>query len=196
MLTPEHEMKNVSCVKRYLPKWLMLLAATLLMPNSYAEEFDIREYSLKAVFLERFTRFITWPEDKSPESKINPFVIGIIANPHFAELLRDIYRTQEIQGKKVIVRDIDDLESAKNCQLLFISRDSEEELSKILNQTRSLPILTVSDTDGYAEKGVMINFFMSRKQKIRFEINELAIKESKLYISYKLLSVARIVETE
>ncbi len=164
--------------------------------SSNAESFDLREYSLKAVFLERFTRFIDWPEEQSPENNITPFVISIIGNPPFAKLLRDIYQTQKIQGRKVIIQEIHSGDKINNPHLLYISHVSNNELADIIEQTRHSPILTISDTDGFAEQGVMINFFMSRKQKIRFEINELAIKESELHISYKLLSVAKIVETE
>jgi len=175
-------------------RWLLLLGAMLLSSVSYAADFDIREYSLKAVFLERFTRFIDWPAEGLPENQIGPFVISIIGNPQLADLLRDIYQTQKIQGKKVIVQNLENIDDVKNAHLLFISRTSGKKLKEILKQATKSPVLTVSDSDGYAEQGVMINFFMSKNQKIRFEINELAIKESELYISYKLLSVAKIVE--
>ncbi len=160
----------------------------LLNPaSSNAADFDLREYSLKAVFLERFTRFIDWPEEQSPENNLKPFVISIIGNPPFADLLRNIYQTQKIQGKKVVIQEIHSGDEINNPHLLYISQVSNNELARILEHTRHSPILTISDTDGFAEQGVMINFFMSNKQKIRFEINERAIKESELHISYKLI---------
>ena len=174
-------------------KLIALLVWLLFSTSGNASDFDVREYSLKAVFLERFTRFIDWPATDTPENQMEPFVVSVIGNPQFADLLREIYQTQKIQGKKVIVQEPDSISDVKNAHLLFISQDTKKELKKILEQARQSAVLTVSDSDGYAEQGVMINFFMSKKQKIRFEINELAIKESKLYISYKLLSVAKIV---
>jgi len=182
-------------VKLY-SKLILLIAALLLSNASYADNFDVREYTLKAVFLERFTRFIDWPEDTSQENSPESFIINVIGNPEFSALLRNIYQTQQIQGKRVTIQDINNPSEIQAPHLLFISDTSDETLTSILKQTQNTPTLTVSDTEGFAEKGVMINFFMSRKQKIRFEINELAFKESELYISYKLLSVAKIVGGE
>lgn len=187
-------MKYHTIIRHYLLAILVLVGTHLFAPASYAEDFDIREYSLKAVFLERFTRFIAWPEEDLTENSIKPFVICVTGNLPFSELLQNIYQNQKIKDKTVIVQNINSTSAIKNCHMLFISRDSQLSLSEILKQTESLPVLTVSDIDGYARQGVMINFFISRKQKIRFEINEFSIKNSDLYISYKLLSVARIVE--
>ncbi len=173
---------------------LTLLITTLLFSNpGLTTDFDTREYTLKAVFLERFTRFIDWPNDKSTGEETTPFVIGIMGNPNFSALLREIYQNQKIQGKDVIVKDLDNLETLQNIHLLFIANTSDSALKNVLKQVQNTSILTISDTEYFAERGVMINFFMSRKQKIRFEINEQAIKQSDLYISYKLLSVAKIV---
>ncbi len=176
---------------------LTLLITTLLFSSpGLTADFDTREYTLKAVFLERFTRFIDWPNNNSADETTTPFVIGIIGNPDFSALLKEIYQNQKIQGKNVIVKELDNLEALQNIHLLFIANISDSALKNVLKQTQNSSILTVSDTEGFAERGVMINFFMSRKQKIRFEINERAIKQSDLYISYKLLSVAKIVGGE
>jgi len=187
---------SISPVVKLYPKLILLIATLLLSNASYAANFDVREYTLKAVFLERFTRFIDWPEEPSQKNSPESFIINVMGNPEFSELLRNIYQTQEIQGKKVSIQDINNPSEIQKPHLLFISHTSDETLNSILELTRDAPTLTISDTEGFAEKGVMINFFMSRNQKIRFEINELAFKESELYISYKLLSVAKIVGEE
>ncbi len=178
-------------------KYLLLFLTTLFYPViSHAENFDQHEYSLKAVFLERFTRFIDWPETKMPEHDNQSFVIAVIGNPQFANLLSDIYQKKKIKGKQVIIQNIDQIEKMDNPNLLYIAPHSNQKLSVILEQARRIPVLTIADTDGFAKKGVMINFYMSKKNKIRFEINERAIKDSGLHISYKLLSVAKIVQSE
>ena len=173
---------------------LTLLITTLLFSSpAFTTNFDTREYTLKAVFLERFTRFIDRPNDKTAGEKTTPFVIGIIGKPDFSALLREIYQDQKIQGRRVIVKDLNHLETLQNTHLLFIANISDSKLKKVLGKVQNTSILTISDAEGFAERGVMINFFMSRKKKIRFEINQQAIKQSNLYISYKLLSFAKIV---
>lgn len=178
-------------------KYLLLFLTTLLFPvTSHTEDFDQHEYKLKAVFLERFTRFIDWPETKNPDNNSESFVIAVIGNPQFANLLSNIYQKKNIQGKQVIIQNIDQIEKMDNPNLLYIAPHTNQKLAVILEQARRTPILTIADTDGFAKKGVMINFYMSKKNKIRFEINERAVKDSGLHISYKLLSVAKIVQSE
>ena len=79
------------------------------------------------------------------------------------------------------------------CHILFISGSYKERLKEILACTRNRPILTVGDTEGFAEEGVLINFYLVGS-KIKFEINEKAVQESGLVMSYRLLSLARIVD--
>jgi hypothetical protein len=57
-----------------------------------------------------------------------------------------------------------------------------------------LPILTVGETEHFIETGGIINFLME-DNKVRFEINDVAAKKSKLKISSQLLRLAkRVVE--
>lgn len=179
---------------KLLPAFAIFLSFALAPVSSSADNFDLREYSLKAVFIERFTRFIEWPDEKSPNGQLNPFVLCVADNARLYKLLKEIYQTQKIQNRQVIVGRHDEVENLENCHLLYISEQQNRGLDELLEQTDGHPVLTIADTTGYARHGVMINFFMSHDNKIRFEINEQAIKKSGLYVSYKLLSVAKIVE--
>jgi hypothetical protein len=58
-----------------------------------------------------------------------------------------------------------------------------------------MPVLTVSDTTGFAEQGVLINFYVSQK-RLHFEINEPAFRKAPLSVSTRLLEIAKIVMPE
>jgi len=62
-----------------------------------------------------------------------------------------------------------------------------------INGAKKLSVLTVSDSSGFAEKGVVINLYKSGI-KTKFEINRNSARESGLKISSKLYKLARIVE--
>jgi hypothetical protein len=79
-----------------------------------------------------------------------------------------------------------------NCHILFISSYEKRHIQEILKSIKGLNILTIGDTDGFARKGIVINFY-TEGQKIRFEINLDAAKRANLTISSRLLSLARIV---
>jgi len=80
-----------------------------------------------------------------------------------------------------------------SCHLLFISASQRRDLAQLLSFTEDKPILTVGDSKGFAEKGVLINFHMD-KHMLRFTINESAVRKSGLIMDYRLLQFATIVK--
>lgn len=150
------------------------------------------EYLLKTGFLERFTRFIEWPGETNIADNTKPFVISVIGKSPFDEKLDHFFETTKIKNRKVEIRYISELEEIQDSHILFISKSKQKQLSGILSLTQDKPVLTVSDTNGFGKKGVLINFFIEQN-KIHFEINKNAIQKSGLQMSYMLLNVAKII---
>jgi len=169
---------------------LFVLFISLLLPISPFAQTD--EYTIKIVLLERFTRFIEWPEESAISDTSQPFVLGLIGKNPFGSKPEDIYSTRKMRNKKVKIRYISKLDEIEGCHLLFISKSEEKKLSKILSFTKDKPILTISDTKGFAEEGVLINLYL-KEDKVQFEINESAVRESGLSMSYMLLKTGKIV---
>lgn len=157
---------------------------------SQTEEFG--EYAIKAAFLERFTRFIEWPEDSVETDSTKPFVIAVIGNNPFDEALDKVAVIQRIHNRNVEIHYIDDISHESKCHILFICKSEEYRLVEIINHTYKKPILTISETEGFAEEGVLINFYME-ENNVKFEINETALHNTGLYISHLLLRTAKIV---
>lgn len=148
---------------------------------------------MKSVFLERFTRFITWPQDDSVNDPSEPFIIGILGENPFGTLLHEIYSEQKINDKRAEIRHYTSTKEITGCNLLFISQSEERRLERILSELDSFPILTVGDTDGYADRGIMINMYLD-EGKVRFEVNRSALEKAELKVSHLLLKSARIVD--
>jgi len=176
----------------WLILYLMILSIGFLMPQSAMAQ--QREYTIKAVFLEHFTRFIEWPESSEISDTSTPFIVAVIGENPFGSILEQIYAKQKIKNKSVEIRYISTPDEIGDCQILFISRSTKNILPEILSRTRNKPILTVSDTEGFAQQKVLINFYLT-EDKIKFEINEKAVHQSGLVMSYRLLSLARIVNS-
>jgi len=151
-----------------------------------------QEYQIKAVFLEQFTRFIEWPDSSTVSDTSAPFIVAVIGENPFGSILEKTYAKRKIKHKKVEIRTISTPDEIADCHLLFISSSNKKNLPEILSRTRNKPILTVGDTEGFAQEKVLINFYLSGK-KVKFEINEKAVHDSGLVVSYMLLSLARIV---
>ncbi len=78
------------------------------------------------------------------------------------------------------------------CHILFISRSEGARPDVILAGLKQRPILTVSDADGFAQRGGMIRFVTDRN-RIRLQLNLAATEAAHLTISSKLLRVAEII---
>ena len=168
---------------------LLILILGLQMP-CFGQE---KEYRVKAVFLEKFTRLIKWPDTSDVSDTSKPFVIAVIGKNPFGSILETTYVKQKIKGKRVEIQYISKPDEIVGCHLLFISSSNRETLSEIISLTQDKPILTVSDSEGFAEEKVLINFYLSGN-KTKFEVNERAVHKSGLVFSYMLLNLARIVD--
>lgn len=172
---------------------LLITAALTARPGAPSE---VPEYQLKAEFLERFTRFIEWP----PQANVyrdgsHPFVIGIVGRDPFGDHLRTMLAGRTLKGHRGEILYVFDLEQVSSCDLLFISSSEEGRLLEILAQASGRPILTIGDTPGFAQAGVVINLYVDG-DRIRFEINEKAADRSGLKVQAKLYNLARIVDSE
>lgn len=107
----------------------------------------------------------------------------------------DRFSQVTVKGKKVKIMELASLSEMDHCQVVFIASSEEKNLSDILAKTMGKPILTVGDTDGFASKGVLINFYQY-DDYIRFEVNQSAVDKSGLKFSSRLLKLARFVEPE
>lgn len=172
-------------------KRLGLVILFLAAPHlSLAQDF---EYKVKAEFLERFTRFIEWPDDSPFKDPDKSFCICVTGKNPFGSYLKELASQVKIKGKAVEIHEIDQLPAElPQCQILFIAKSEKDKLADILKLTDGKPILTVGDTDGFAEDGVLMNFFTTGSY-IRFEVNIDRAERSKLKFSSRLLKLAKLV---
>jgi hypothetical protein len=182
----------------YVMNWkrsFTLIALSIMILLSSLSLFSIEdEYYRKAALFRVFSQYIKWPQDSDVNDQKKPFVIGVIGKNPFGSILEAAYSQEEnkIKDKKVEIRYISKMEEIDSCHILFISKSVDNELEEILAVTRGKPILTIGETKGFAEKGVLFNLYISHDE-IRFEINALAMRESRLIPASQLLSVAKIV---
>jgi hypothetical protein len=154
-----------------------------------AQETTRGEYEVKAAFIYNFLKFVEWP-DKAYANTGNSLNICIVGDDPFGNAIT-VYGGEKIRNKYIAIKNTS-YQNIKNCHVVFISRSETEHLTHILKAMRGLNVLTISDTDTFEQEGVIINFSIVQ-QKVRFEINTSAARQSGLSISSKLLSLARVV---
>jgi hypothetical protein len=148
------------------------------------------EYQVKAAFLFQFFKFVEWPQAALPAAN-QSICIGVLNGGPMTTALQSV-EGKEIKGRRVVVRGFKKLEDLEFCHILFISSELEGRLAEILDRLKGTSTLTVSDIDGFARRGGMINF-ITVENKVQFEINAEAAERAKLQISSHLLRLARIV---
>jgi hypothetical protein len=146
------------------------------------------EYQVKAVFLFNFAQFVDWPPKAFPEAQ-TPLVIGVLGEDPFSTYLDETVRGEKVNDRPLVVQRYRRTGDIKTCHVLFISRSETDRLEQILASLRGRNILTVGDTDDFAQRGGMIQL-VTEKNKIRMRINLEVVKAANLTISSKLLRVA------
>lgn len=158
--------------------------------TSLAEDRKPTEYEVKAAYLYNFAKFIEGPPRKSQDAgaTMNVCVIGDDPfGPALTAIEGKIVGDRKIRTKRNL-----SLQNLRGCDILFIARSEEVDLERILQAASGQGVLTIGDTKGFAQQGVMINFYMENRT-VRFEINHKAAGRAGLKISSNLLRIARIV---
>jgi hypothetical protein len=145
---------------------------------------------LKSLFVERFTRFIDWPAQALPPGA--PFVVCIQGTGETVEDLLDLARSRKFKDRLCEVRRVRAGSDLDSCHLLFVAGSESAHLPQVIAAVAGRPILTVSDSAGFADQGVLINLFQEGKL-MHFEINLPAVKRTKLTFSSQLLRLGRLV---
>jgi len=176
-------------------RWLSCLAVLALLLTAPAFSEETPEYELKVELIDRICRFVDWPPGAAASDPATPFTIAVIGKDPFGTYLDKLTSERRIKDKKIRIVRAQSLDEIRDCQLLFVSASEVKNLARILALTGERPILTVGDSKGYGEAGVVINFFTD-KETIHFEINEPAADRGGFRISSKLRRLARMVGTE
>jgi YfiR/HmsC-like len=152
---------------------------------------QVSEYDYKAAFIERFTRFVEWPE----EFEDNTFKVAVFGKNPFNTTLDNLFADIKIKNQDVELIYTNNIVDIIDVNLVFISTSEKKRIKEILAFTDKNPILTIGDSKGFSAKGVHINMYVDDNY-IRYEINEIAIEKSDLKVSSLLLASAKIVKTD
>ena len=148
------------------------------------------EYELKAAFLHKFAMFVEWPA-RAFATTNTPIIIGVLGQDPFGTKLETVLSSKQVHGRTLKFRRFTKVEDVlpANCHLLFIAPSEKSRLPAILDAIKTSPMLTVGDSPGYGESGVMLNLVV-HEESLRFEINQQTPAGAELKISSQLLDLA------
>ncbi len=167
-------------MKHFIIILLFLTISTLGQP--------VDEYRLKAVFIERFSRFISWSEEDTLPDTIR---LGIAGSSIAVHDLTNYYSDKKIQNRSVDILSITDLSQISDINILFVVDGSSWTAQELCDYSEK-SILIIGDEAEMIEEGAVISFKL-KKKKLRFVISLKNAEKRKLSISSYLLEIAEVI---
>jgi hypothetical protein len=165
---------------------ITLVAALLCPALPQASAADRPTQSeVEAAYLYNFGKFVHWPANE----QTRPLNICVLGKDPFGGMLDKIVANEKIDGRALAVDRIQRTSQASDCSILYIAASESPRLERDLTEVATHPLMTVSDIDGFAERGGMIQFVLEN-DRVRFEVNLNATQKAGLTLSSQLLKVA------
>jgi hypothetical protein len=161
---------------------LAIAAATLPGPARA----QVSETEVKAAFLPRFARYVTWPSFMRPQPG-QAFQLCVIGADPFGSALDRAAAGQLVEGHKIVVRRVGS-EAAASCHVAFVQGSKTQPAGQMLAALDGRPVLTVTDARGGSQRG-MIHFSIV-SGRVRFFIDEKEAARRGLGINSRLLALA------
>jgi len=165
----------------------------LASPKAAAQEKVSRDYIIKAGFIYNFTRFIKWPPPSKFSASNNGYNICVIGDNPFGSILDRLEEKHRLKEHPLKINLDVSQNNFEGCHILFVSFSERFNVEQIVEQTRNLKILTVGDTEGFAERGIDINLLVIQN-KVKFEISKQCLDTKGFKVSSELYDLATIVE--
>ncbi len=171
----------------------ILLGAALAADMSVQVGAPLEEYQSKAKFLAFVTYYTVFPTKPPPDQ---PWSVGILGRSPFGKYLGETFNPSlTIRARPVRLSFPQTQGEAVACDVLFISKSEQGRLEDLLDWVRGRPILTIGDTRGFAQRGVMVNFVLE-EGFIKTEVNLQAARKAGLDFSSAFLRTSRIVRPD
>jgi hypothetical protein len=149
---------------------------------------DVSGPNLKAAYIYRFALFTQWPADAL--SPTGPLTICVVGDTAVRDALQRTVKGSAIANRAVVVAFGQPDKPPSPCHMLYVSAVSSARAARLVAGLREVPVLTISDLEGFNGMGGIAEFFYEAGQ-LRFSIRADAVAHSRLQLSSKLLSLAR-----
>ena len=141
---------------------------------------QISDTAVKAAFIPKFARYVTWPSNGS-----GPMAICIIGDDPFGKLIDQAATSQSVDGRPFLVRRMPSAAEANGCSVAVVTGSHTGETLAALGR---LPILTITDARSSTARGII--HFTIADGRVRFYIDNVQARARGLTISSRLLALA------
>lgn len=169
--------------------WILLLLAAispLVLPQGSA----VSEAALKSALFFKLPQFVYQPDD-SREQALQLCLLGAGGfDAAFEKLAR-----APIDGRVVRFTRLSAPAEAGKCHFIFVTQSEHQQLGAILRVMASLPVVTVSEINGFAKAGGMVELALGAPgAPVSILINRQAARQKNIEFNAQLLRLAKVVE--
>ena len=167
-----------------------MLAIVLTFPACAGENVQLVEQQIKAGLLYNFLKYTQWPLERAQRagSAIRVCLFG--GDPFDGHLQPMSGRT--VNEHVIEVRNVRNVTDIDDCALLFIHADQKPNWPELQKALAGKSVLTVSDFQGFALSGGMIEFTRNAN-RIGVTINTEPMSSANLQVEDRLLRLASMV---
>ncbi len=158
----------------------------LLRPGAPGAQ-EVTGAALRAAFLFNFVKFTTWPAEALPDNA--PLVMCVVNAPAIGAALTEAVEGRVVAGHELRVAQPTASKGLGHCHVLYVSGPRQGVLAA-LAAVRHLPVLTVSDLQGFTTEGGIAQLHVQQGQ-LRFVFALDAVRAAQLQISSRLLALSR-----
>lgn len=156
--------------------------------NSNQTSEIIKEYVVKSFMLVRLTTYMEWPEEKGA----GDVVITVLGGNPFGRLLEEQAKKVKYKDRDFAIRYADEISDIGPTHVLFINEKFRNQWSEIQDAVKDKHILTVSEYDGFANNGGIINFFIAADGTVNMEVNLKAAEGQQIKIGSQVLQLKKV----
>jgi len=141
----------------------------------------------QAVFIFNFYKQMDWPASY----KNSDFVIGVIGESPVIPMLEKLTGGKTGKTRFVIAKFASVSEISK-CNLVYIPNEKSELFEAVQKKIIGSATLVITEKPGLGGKGAAINF-VQINDRLRFELNDAAIRKANVQVSDMLRSLAIVI---
>jgi YfiR/HmsC-like len=172
---------------------LFFLPAYPFSSKAMAQDTGSRAYVIKAGFIYHFTRFVKWPSGSNPDAKNSKYNICVIGDNPFGSILNRLEEKHRFKEHPLEIKLDVSQNDFQGCHILFVSFSERFNVEQIIAEAKTFPVITVGDTEGFAERGIDINLLVV-ENRVKLKINKPCLDAKRFKVSSELLDLATLVQ--
>ncbi|MEL0659468.1 YfiR family protein [Psychromonas arctica] len=147
--------------------------------------------AVKVAYIYNIAKFTRWPESTWKDANA-PFVLCSYGEDSVSKALI-ILENKKIDKHPITVVNVEKDQDFQYCHALYISTDDSRLYRYLLSQVDQQKVLTITDESSFFDSGGFVNLVRENK-RLRFQISNQQLSETKLILSSKLLKLSILVD--